>query len=155
MSDVKPISDVNIVSGLAELAPDYDALLCDIWGVVHNGQEPFEAAVEALQVYRQKGGRVVLITNAPRPSASLNQQFDTIGVPHDTYDLKVSSGDVAEPASRPATPSTMRARSALSPGTTDSIAARTAFASAPTSIPRCARSASASGAKVARLASLH
>ena len=40
------------------------------------------------------GGKVVLITNAPRPSASLHEQFETIGVPHDIYDHLVSSGDV-------------------------------------------------------------
>jgi HAD superfamily hydrolase (TIGR01459 family) len=92
------MSRVEIVSGLMELSEKYDALLCDIWGVVHNGIEPFEAAIDALQAYRKNGGRVVLITNAPRPSASLFPQFDQIGVPHDIYDHVVSSGDVTRQA---------------------------------------------------------
>lgn len=87
-------NSVEMVSGLGDLRERYDALLCDIWGVVHNGVTAFPEAVRALQAWRAEGGLVVLITNAPRPSASLVRQFDTIGVPHDTYDHKASSGDV-------------------------------------------------------------
>lgn len=87
-------NSVKIVSGLGALRERYDALLCDIWGVVHNGETPFGEAVSALQSWRCSGGKVVLITNAPRPSASLVPQFDALGVPHDIYDHMASSGDV-------------------------------------------------------------
>ena len=53
--------------GLKELAGDYDALLCDVWGVLHNGVGAFPGAVDALTRFRENGGRVVLLTNAPRP----------------------------------------------------------------------------------------
>lgn len=85
---------VEIVQGLGTLRECYDALLCDIWGVVHNGMAPFPEAIRALQSWRASGGQVVLITNAPRPSLSLVPQFDKIGVPHDIYDHMTSSGDV-------------------------------------------------------------
>ena len=55
-------------AGLAALAGDYDAVLSDVWGVIHNGRAAYPSAVEALVKYREQGGRVVLITNAPRPS---------------------------------------------------------------------------------------
>jgi HAD superfamily hydrolase (TIGR01459 family) len=87
-------NSVELISGLGDLRAPYDALLCDIWGVVHNGVTPFPEAVRALQTWRADGGQVVLITNAPRPSASLTPQFDALGVPHDIYDHKASSGDV-------------------------------------------------------------
>lgn len=87
-------NSVEIVSGLGALRDRYDALLCDIWGVVHNGKTPFGEAIAALQAWRSSGGQVVLITNAPRPSKLLLPQFDEIGVPHDIYDHLASSGDV-------------------------------------------------------------
>lgn len=87
-------NSVEIVSGLGALRSRYDALLCDIWGVVHNGMTPFNEAISALQAWRASGGVVVLITNAPRPSKSLLPQFKEIGVPFDIYDYMVSSGDV-------------------------------------------------------------
>jgi HAD superfamily hydrolase (TIGR01459 family) len=79
---------------LAQLAPNYDAVLSDVWGVVHNGVAAHPSAVEALRRYRQGGGRVVLITNAPRPAAPIARMLDRLGVPRDAYDSIVSSGDV-------------------------------------------------------------
>jgi HAD superfamily hydrolase (TIGR01459 family) len=81
------------LSGLAEIAERYDALLCDVWGVVHNGFAVHPSAVEALVAYRRAGGRVVLITNAPRPAAPLIAMLDEMGVPRAAFDALISSGD--------------------------------------------------------------
>ena len=80
-------------SGLSSLAPRYPAILSDVWGVVHNGITPHWSAVEALLSYREGGGRVVLITNAPRPGASIVAQLDAMNVPREAYDALISSGD--------------------------------------------------------------
>ena len=80
--------------GLSQLAPRYDALLCDIWGVVHNGIVPHAGAPEALAAFRAGGGVVVLITNAPYPSPSIIGGLEAMGVSSDSYDAVVSSGDV-------------------------------------------------------------
>ncbi|GAC1333605.1 MAG: TIGR01459 family HAD-type hydrolase [Beijerinckiaceae bacterium] len=82
------------VAGLSELASDYDVVLCDVWGVVHNGREHYPAAVEALTRFRESGGTVVLITNAPRPRGSIERMLERLRVPTDAYDAIVSSGDV-------------------------------------------------------------
>jgi len=78
----------------ARLAPGYDAVLSDVWGVIHNGLAAFPAASEALTNFRQKGGAVVLISNAPRPGNQVIQMLDKMGVPHSAYDGIVTSGDV-------------------------------------------------------------
>ena len=80
--------------GLADLAPAYDLILCDVWGVVHNGVVHHPAAVDALQRFRRGGGRVVLVTNAPAPAAQVLRRLDRLGVPHDAYDAIATSGDV-------------------------------------------------------------
>ena len=74
------------VSGLAALAPAYRALLCDVWGVVHDGQRAHLPATDALVRYRRGGGKVLLITNAPRPKASVVALLDRLGVTPDAYD---------------------------------------------------------------------
>jgi HAD superfamily hydrolase (TIGR01459 family) len=76
------------------IAENYDAVLSDVWGVVHNGIAAHPTAVDALRHFRQGGGRVVLITNAPRPSQPIIEMLDRFNVPRDTYDAVVSSGDV-------------------------------------------------------------
>lgn len=87
------MADFQMLSGLGQIAGDYDALFCDIWGVIHNGREPFLAACEALERFRQERGPVVLISNSPRPSVSIPEQFLQIGVPGELWDAIVTSGD--------------------------------------------------------------
>ena len=65
----------------AALASSYDAVLSDVWGVIHNGVAAFPEACEALTRFRAKGGRVVLITNAPRPGAVVVRLLDRLSVP--------------------------------------------------------------------------
>lgn len=77
-----------------ELAADFDVVLSDVWGVIHNGVEAFPEACEALATFRRNGGTVVMITNAPRPSAPVVTYLRGLKVKDDTYDAIVSSGDV-------------------------------------------------------------
>ena len=65
-----PMSVPLILSGLSDIAADYDALLCDIWGVLHNGRDPFDGVDDALEAYRDQGGKVLLLSNAPRPGST-------------------------------------------------------------------------------------
>jgi HAD superfamily hydrolase (TIGR01459 family) len=65
---------------------------------VHDGIEPVPGAVEALRAFRAGGGRVVLLTNAPRPRLSVADQIDRIGVPRDSWDSIATSGDSARAA---------------------------------------------------------
>ena len=82
------------IAGLQDLAGEYDSLLCDVWGVLHNGVAAFPAAVDALLTFRKNGGRVVLVTNAPRPAQPIRLQLKELGVPDGAYDALVTSGDV-------------------------------------------------------------
>jgi HAD superfamily hydrolase (TIGR01459 family) len=85
---------IKRIGGLGDLAGRYGALFCDVWGVVHNGVRAYPHAVEALVAFRKSHGPVVLITNAPRPAALVERQFDGLNVPREAYDAVVTSGDV-------------------------------------------------------------
>ena len=84
----------EFIEHFASLAPGYDAVLCDVWGVVHNGLAAFPEACDALMRLRERGSSVVLITNAPRPGKVVMTLLDKLGVPRQAYDDIVSSGDV-------------------------------------------------------------
>ena len=79
---------------IADLAAGFDLILCDVWGVVHNGVAHHATAVDALQRFRAKGGTVVLVTNAPAPAAQVGRKLDGLAVPRDAYDAIATSGDV-------------------------------------------------------------
>ena len=85
---------IPILSGLRELSPRFRVLVCDIWGVLHNGQSAFPGAVECLAAWRDHGGFVLLLSNAPRPSGPIRAQLVSLGVPETCYDALVTSGDL-------------------------------------------------------------
>jgi len=83
-----------LASSGRELSERFKVWLCDIWGVVHNGEQAHPTACDALEKHRENGGAVVLITNAPRPSHAIVDQLDGLNVARNCYDAIVSSGDV-------------------------------------------------------------
>ena len=94
-STSRPVPDLPpLLSGLSAIAENYDVILCDVWGVIHNGVNYFAKATDALTAFRRRGGAVILLTNAPRPGEKVRGFLDHLGVPHDAYDCLVSSGDV-------------------------------------------------------------
>jgi len=91
-----------LIHGLREIADRYDALLCDVWGVIHNGVRSFPDACDALVRFGQTHGPVILISNAPRPSRAVVPQLRELGVPDGAWSDFVTSGDAtaAELAAR-------------------------------------------------------
>src|SRR6266571_5620346 len=88
------MTTLRVVERLRDLVDGVEVILSDIWGVVHNGIEAFPEACAALHTFRQQGGTVILITNAPRPADSVQRQLQKLGVADDVYDAIVSSGDL-------------------------------------------------------------
>ncbi len=85
---------IPVLDSMSCLARRYDVWLADIWGVMHDGLHPFPQAVEACRLFRDGGGMVILISNAPRPRDTVAEQLLAVGVPADCYDGIATSGDV-------------------------------------------------------------
>ncbi|MGD9829594.1 MAG: TIGR01459 family HAD-type hydrolase [Hyphomicrobiaceae bacterium] len=85
---------IPVLTSIEEIAGAYDVWVVDIWGVLHNGVTSFPAAVAACSRFRDTGGRVVLVSNAPRPSPTIQKQLDRLGVSRAAYDAMITSGDL-------------------------------------------------------------
>lgn len=83
------------ISGLSEIAGAYRYVLCDAWGVLHNGVRAYPAAVDTLIRAREAGIVVLVLTNAPRPAGDVLKQFERFGVDHRAFDGIVTSGEAA------------------------------------------------------------
>ncbi|BCM85445.1 TIGR01459 family HAD-type hydrolase [Methylobacterium indicum] len=90
--------EVAILDGIGGVASGFDLILCDVWGVLHDGVHAHRGASDALTRFRALPGerprRVVLVSNAPRPGAGVLTQLDGFGVPRTAYDTIVTSGDL-------------------------------------------------------------
>jgi HAD superfamily hydrolase (TIGR01459 family) len=83
----------ELLTGLSNVAYRYDALFCDIWGVLHNGRQHFPPAYDAIRRFKETRGPVILISNSPRPRDSLIEQLASLGIHEDGFSEVISSGD--------------------------------------------------------------
>ena len=90
------MTTIPLISGLADIADKYDALLCDVWGVLHNGKEAYAGVADALAKFRAKGGTVLLLSNAPRPSTQLPAMLGNMGITDAAYNGILTSGDATK-----------------------------------------------------------
>lgn len=98
MTDRALADAVPILPRFSEIADRYDLILCDVWGVLHDGRVGHRAAGEALVAFRTLEGvrprRVILVSNAPRPWSGVQKILDGYGVPREAYDAILTSGDL-------------------------------------------------------------
>ena len=87
----------SIINTFSEISDQYDVAFVDLWGCMHNGITPFQDSVSAMQSYRKRGGKVVLVTNSPRPWDSVAQQLLDMGMAP-CWDAVATSGDSARAA---------------------------------------------------------
>lgn len=70
------------------------ALLCDLWGVVHDGVTLYPGVIDTLTYLKNKGVRVLFLSNAPRRAYIAKGNLDRFGVTPDLYHGVLTSGEV-------------------------------------------------------------
>lgn len=83
------------LDGVAALAERYDVFLLDQFGVLHDGQQPYPGAVEALSALKRAGKTVALISNSGKRAEPNERRLLTLGFEAGSWDHFVSSGEVA------------------------------------------------------------
>ena len=63
----------KLIKGLKEIQGKYDTFFIDLWGVIHNGIQLYPGAIDVLRNLNKLNKRFVLISNAPRPSKSVEK----------------------------------------------------------------------------------
>ncbi|MDA0702792.1 MAG: TIGR01459 family HAD-type hydrolase [Proteobacteria bacterium] len=86
---------IPILDGIGALADRYDGFVLDLWGVIHNGVEPYPGAVDTLERLKAAGKRTILLSNAPRRAASVIRAMERMGIPRTAYGDVLSSGEDA------------------------------------------------------------
>ena len=81
------------LSGLNKIYSRFDIFFVDLWGVVHNGVECYSDALKALKNIK-KSKKIVLISNAPRPSNNVKRFLNKLNFSKNFYNLLITSGDL-------------------------------------------------------------
>ena len=89
---------IPTLKSLAEVADDYDLFIFDLWGVLHDGEAAFPGAVDCLRRLRERGVRVVLLSNAARLSTQIAAHLMKLGITEDLYNRLLTSGEATAEA---------------------------------------------------------
>ncbi len=84
----------NVIRTFSEISDQYTTVICDLWGCLHNGVKSFPKALRALEDFRDANGKVVLVTNAPRPIENVQYQIANLGIKDTHYDMLLTSGEL-------------------------------------------------------------
>ena len=84
----------NVIANFSEISDKYNAVICDLWGCLHNGLESFPESLKALEKFKSSYGKIVLVTNAPRPITNVKYQIAKLGIKEIHYDMLLTSGEL-------------------------------------------------------------
>ena len=88
----KPIK----INNFSEVYEKYDSVICDIWGVIHNGHKLFRSSVDCLYKLKNMGYPIILVSNAPRPGEEIKLMLKNMGLEKNCYDKIITSGDLTQ-----------------------------------------------------------
>ncbi len=86
---------IPILHRLSDIAERYDGFIVDLWGVLHDGVRAFPQAVDCLERLRERGKRVLILSNAPRRADVVAARNAELGIPAHLCDAVMSSGEAA------------------------------------------------------------
>ncbi|WP_417810334.1 TIGR01459 family HAD-type hydrolase [Thalassospira alkalitolerans] len=88
-------TNYQMISGLSEVIKNYDAVILDLWGVVHDGVTAYPNSIAAMQALKKAGVPVALLSNAPRRSSVVVGRMGDMGIARDLYGPAVATGEIA------------------------------------------------------------
>lgn len=83
------------IDGLSRIAGQFDAMLIDQFGVIHDGQRLYPGTLHVLKQLKDRGIPVVVMTNSGKRAAANVTRLVKMGVPRECFVDAVSSGEVA------------------------------------------------------------
>jgi HAD superfamily hydrolase (TIGR01450 family) len=89
------IAAMQSIDRFLELTDRYDALLCDLWGVIHDGVNMYPGVHETLETLHRAGKRITFLSNAPRTKEAVVKRLDQFGIAREWYQEALSSGQAA------------------------------------------------------------
>ena len=84
---------MRYLSGISDIVDDYDGFVLDLFGVTHDGKTPYPGVLECLKKLKEKGKKIIFLSNAPRRSWVVKDRISGMGITSSFYDEVISSGE--------------------------------------------------------------
>jgi len=83
----------GVLNSLAEIAANYDGIVLDQWGVLHDGTTPYPDAVAAIEQLAANGVRLGVLSNSGKRAAPNLTRISDMGFDPSAFEVVMTSGE--------------------------------------------------------------
>jgi len=87
------VSEIPVLAGIGGVIDNYDGVILDVLGVLHDGAKPFPFVLDTLHRLRERGKKMLVLSNAPRRAVPVAKRLAEVGVARELYDAIHTSGE--------------------------------------------------------------
>jgi HAD superfamily hydrolase (TIGR01459 family) len=81
------------IQSLIDMAEQFDAIVLDQWGVLHDGSTPYTSAIATLEALRTAGTRLAVLSNSGKRSAPNAARIAAMGFDPELFEIVMTSGE--------------------------------------------------------------
>ena len=80
--------------GISDISDSYSGFIIDQWGVLHDGEKPYEGVVECLKELKARKKHIIILSNSGKRAEVNKDRMKKIGIGPSLYDEIVTSGEM-------------------------------------------------------------
>ena len=81
------------INSISEIVHEYDAIVFDQWGVLHDGKVSFEGAIECLNGLKKSNVKLAILSNSGKRSLSNADRISRMGFQSTLFETIMTSGE--------------------------------------------------------------
>ena len=83
------------IQGISKILRNYDVMVLDQWGVLHDGKKPYDGVIDSMRQIRENFPiKIIILSNSSKRSSSTQQGLLKVGLSPDHIDGIVTSGEI-------------------------------------------------------------
>lgn len=88
------MSKTKFCQGISDISDSYNAFILDQWGVLHNGEKPYEGVIDCLKEMKARNKYVIILSNSGKRAEENAETLKNLGIGPSLYDEIVTSGEL-------------------------------------------------------------
>ena len=88
------MSKTKFCQGISDISDSYNAFILDQWGVLHNGEKPYDGVIDCLKELKSRNKYVIILSNSGKRAEENAETLKNLGIGPSLYDTIVTSGEM-------------------------------------------------------------
>jgi ribonucleotide monophosphatase NagD (HAD superfamily) len=86
---------MRYIDAIRDLTDDHDVFLLDMWGVMHNGSQPYKGVLETVKKLKEAGKEMIILSNSSKRTDNSVKMLSKLGFDPIDFAQIITSGEVS------------------------------------------------------------